>query len=187
MNASRFRFSPLVEADLTLLYEWLQRPHLQGWWENNLPPSLAEVRAKYLPRIGNQGVRCFLAYLNDAAVGYIQSYVAMTAGKGWWPDENDAGVVGIDQFLADPAQLGRGIGTAMVSQFVNRLFADSRVTRIQADPHPDNTRSIRCLEKAGFVRVGPIATPDGPALLMTHERPTLDRTRNKKAGPEGPA
>lgn len=43
-------------------------------------------------------------------------------------------------------------------------------TKIQTDPAPDNFRAIRCYEKAGFRRVGPIVTPDGPAMYMVRER-----------------
>ena len=39
--------------------------------------------------------------------------------EGWWLYENDPGVRGIDQFLAHPDQLGRAVGNAMVSAFVN--------------------------------------------------------------------
>ncbi len=62
----------------------------------------------------------------------------------------------------------------MVAQFVERLLCDPAVTRIQADPRPDNARAIRCYEKAGFHAVGPIETPDGAALLMVLDRPGRD-------------
>jgi CRP-like cAMP-binding protein len=45
--------------------------------------------------------------------------------------------------------LGRGLGTAMVGEFVQFLWRDPAVTRIQADPAPTNARAIRCYEKGG--------------------------------------
>jgi RimJ/RimL family protein N-acetyltransferase len=105
-----------------------------------------------------------------APIGYIQSYIAMGSGDGWWPDERDPGVRGIDQFLAHPEFLGRGLGTVMVRAFVQRLFTDPTVSRVQTDPSPRNLRAIRSYEKAGFRPVGKIDTPDGPALLMVCER-----------------
>jgi RimJ/RimL family protein N-acetyltransferase len=90
--------------------------------------------------------------------------------SGWWPDETDPGAVGIDQFLADAENLGKGIGTEMVAQLVEFLFRDSAATKIQTDPAPNNLRAIRCYEKAGFQKVGIVDTPDGPALLMIIER-----------------
>ena len=105
------------------------------------------------------------------ADGFIQSYVALGSGGGWWKDETDPGTRGIDQFLADEAWLGRGIGREMIDAFARRLFADPAVTRIQTDPSPDNERAIRCYRRAGFVDRGEIVTPDGPALLMVRRRP----------------
>ena len=162
-------FRPLRRADLPLLHEWLARPHVAAWWGE--PPSLAEVEAEYGPLVaGATDVRPYLALLDGEPIGYVQSYVAAGAGAGWWPDERDPGVRGIDQFLADEERLGRGLGTALVRAFVDLLLADPAVTRVQVDPAPDNARAIRCYEKAGFRSVGVVDTPDGPALLMRRER-----------------
>ena len=57
----------------------------------------------------------------------------------------------------------------MVIQFVEFLFRDWGVTKIQTDPAPINLRAIRCYEKVGFRKVAIVDTPDGPALLMVIE------------------
>ena len=168
-----FEFRPLAEEDLPTLHAWLALPHVAEWW--GPVPSLDELRAHYLPAFaGPSDVRPFMALLGGRASGFIQSYRASLAGNGWWEDETDPGVVGIDQFFADAKQLGKGHGTEMVRSFLAFLFADPTVTRVQADPHPGNARAIRCYEKAGFVRVDEVDTPDGPALLMTCERAAVD-------------
>jgi aminoglycoside 6'-N-acetyltransferase Ib len=143
------RFERLTEADLPMLAEWLNRPHVAEWWADC--KTLAEVRKQYLPTLtDDSSVLPHVAYLESLPFGYIQSYVAADAGDGWWPDKHDPGVRGIDQFLADAHSLGHGLGTEMVRQFVQFLFEDPRVTRIQADPAPTNLRAIRCYEKAAF-------------------------------------
>lgn len=160
-----------------MLAEWLNRPHVAQWWEGC--KTVAEVRAKYLPRLIDHSTALpYVAYLDRLPVGYIQSYVAAETGDDWWPDERDPGVRGMDQFLADGHRLGQGLGTQMVRQFVQFLFEDSTVTKIQADPAPTNVRAIRSYEKAGFRRVGPITTPDGAALLMVIERPSKPSLRD---------
>lgn len=154
-----------------MLAEWLNRRHVAEWWADC--QTLAEVREQYLPILTDGStVLSYFAYLESLPIGYIQSYVAADAGDGWWPDEHDPGVRGIDQFLADADSLGRGLGTQMVREFVQFLFEDPTVTRIQADPAPSNLRAIRCYEKAGFRRAGVVSTPDGAAMLMVIERPS---------------
>lgn len=163
-------FQKLTERDLPTLAEWLKRPHVALWWDSC--SSIDKVRAQYLREMaGVSAALPNLAYLDGIPIGYIQPYVAAAAGDGWWPDEHDPGVRGIDQFLAERKNLGQGIGTQMVMEFVKLLFSDPAVTRIQADPAPSNTRAIRCYEKAGFRRAGLITTPDGPAMLMVIDRP----------------
>jgi aminoglycoside 6'-N-acetyltransferase-1b len=162
-------FKSLTEADLPTLTEWLNRPHVAECWDAST--SLEEVRTQYLPcLVGESAVWPYFVYLDGVPIGYIQSYLAADAGDGWWLDEHDPGVRGIDQFLADGQRLGQGLGTQMVTEFVQRLFEDPNVTKIQADPRPSNERAIRCYEKSGFRRVGPVDTPDGAALLMVIER-----------------
>jgi len=166
-----FEFTPLTEADLLLLMDWLNRPHLQKWWRSG-EISLHEVRQEYLRRIAAEDdARPFIARFGDQPVGYIQYYLASKGDPDWWPNHPASGVLGIDQFLADGVRLGQGVGTAMVSAFVEFLFRDPEVTEIRVDPRPDNPRAIRCYEKVGFRRIRPITTPDGPAVMMVLKRP----------------
>lgn len=169
MTEPIFEFRSLTERDLPLLFEWLNRPHVTEWWGGEA--SLDAVREEYLPATRTPtDARPYLAYIDDRPIAYIQSYSAVDTGDGWWPDQHDRGVAGIDQFLAEPTDLGSGLGTALVKQFAAFLFSDPAVSRIQVDPVPSNLRAIRCYEKAGFQRQEIVTTPDGPALLMTLER-----------------
>lgn len=113
--------------------------------------------------------------LGGEPIGYAQCYVVLGSGDGWWEDETDPGVRGIDQFLANPTQLNKGLGTKLVRALAERLFADPAVTKIQTDPAPDNYRAIRCYEKAGFVQQKLITTPDGQAVYMVLTRQRFER------------
>jgi len=166
-------FREMREDDIAPFHEWLQRPHVAEWWgHDHETPSLGKTRAKYLPRVLERNAVCpYIALLDGHSIGWAQSYVARGVGGGWWEEETDPGVRGIDQFLCDAHSLGQGLGTRMVTAFVTLLFSDPAVTRIQTDPDPENARAIRCYEKSGFHAVKRIITPDGQALLMCQDRP----------------
>jgi RimJ/RimL family protein N-acetyltransferase len=152
-----------------MLHAWINRPHVAEWWD--APVTLGDVAAEYgVADADTAMVEAFIAHTETQPIGFIQVYVACGAGDGWWVDETDPGVRGIDQFVADAGTLNRGLGTAMVRAFLAQVFADPAVTRIQTDPRPTNRRAIRCYEKAGFQRVGEVDTPDGVALLMVCDR-----------------
>jgi RimJ/RimL family protein N-acetyltransferase len=160
----------LSASDLPMLHEWLRRPHVAQWWPP--PPSYAATVEEFREHLDpDHSTRGYVALYQGQPAGFIQSYHVLGAGDGWWEDETDPGARGIDQFLANEDQLGRGLGSAMVVAFVDRLFADPGVTRVQTDPSPDNRRAIRAYEKAGFRLERELTTPDGPALLMTMLRP----------------
>jgi aminoglycoside 6'-N-acetyltransferase-1b len=148
-----FDFKPLAESDLQLLFDWLNRSHVAEWWGG--PVSLSAIRDEYMPLIRpSSSIRPYIVRLNGSPVGFIQSYVVMAdQTSGWWSDEQDPGAMGIDQFLADTENLGKGMGTDMLTQFIDLLFSDPAVSKIQADPAPNNLRAIRCYEKAGFRKV----------------------------------
>jgi RimJ/RimL family protein N-acetyltransferase len=170
-------FRRLTRDDLPTLHEWVQRPHVAEWWTK--PRALTEIETDYLPSIeGTSSTRAYIACLDGQPIGFIQVYVVKGSGNGWWEDEADPGARGIDQFLADADRLDQGLGTAMIEAFVEKLFGDPEVTKVQTDPCPQNQRAIRCYTKAGFRPQAQVVTPDGPAVLMVRERSATSRRRS---------
>jgi AacA4 family aminoglycoside N(6')-acetyltransferase len=164
------RLRLMTEQDLPMLHNWLNRPHIVEWWGGERP-TLEQVRHHYLPRVlAQERVTPYIATLDGEPFAYAQSYVAIGSGDGWWEDETDPGVRGIDQSIAHAELLGIGLGTKLVRVLVDLLFSDPAVTNIQTDPSTNNHRAIRCYEKAGFRRVKIIDTPDGPALYMLRSK-----------------
>ena len=168
----------MTMQDLPMHHEWLNRPHIVEWGGGEAErPTLEDVHTKYTPRVlATENVTPYIAMLAQVPVGYAQSYIALGSGDGWWENETDPGVRGIDQSIADPELLGKGVGTRLVRALVEMLFRDRSVTKIQTDPAPTNLRAIRCYQKAGFRIVRNIVTPDGAAVYMLHERPNVSGT-----------
>ena len=140
-------------------------------------PTLADVQEQYLPSVlAQESVTPYIAMLNGEPIG-MPSRTLLLKRDGWWEEETDPGVRGIDQSLANASQLGKGLGTKLVRALVELLFNDPEVTKIQTDPSPSNLRAIRCYEKAGFDK-GTVTTPDGPAVYMVQTRQAFERTRS---------
>jgi RimJ/RimL family protein N-acetyltransferase len=170
------RFESLGAAHLALLADWFGRPHVAQWWDG--PRSVAGVAAEYLEPAGAPDAALpFIALDRERPIGYIQSYVAVDCGEGWWAGWSDRSVVGIDQFIAEESALGQGLGAAMISAFVRRLFAERTVSKIVVDPSVANRRAIACYRKCGFRDTGIIATPDGDAVLMELHPRAVAQTR----------
>lgn len=169
----------MIDDDLPTLHDWLNRPHIVEWWGGEeARPSLEDVLTGYQPALmAKDSVTPYIALLGQEPIGFAQSYIVLGSGDGWWEDETDPGARGIDQSLANEAQLGQGLGTKLVRALVELLFADPSVTKIQTDPAPHNFRAVRCYEKAGFVQQKIITTPDGPALYMVQTRRDFERVR----------
>ena len=107
-NNPQIRLRLMREDDLPMLHDWLNREHIVEWWQNKRP-SLEELKAKYLPRIlAPEAVTPYIALLDETPFAYVQSYIALGCGNGWWEQETDSGVRGIDQSIADPMQFGKG-------------------------------------------------------------------------------
>ena len=175
-----FTFSPLQEGDLPSLREWLLRPHIAEWW--GPAESVAELRESYITGIAEpNATRAYIAYQGSNAIGFIQSYVVMGSGSGWWEEETDPGARGTDQFLAEQSELGKGLGSAMIRAFVTQLLAHPSVTVVQTDPDPTNLRAIRSYKRAGFQEVGLVITPDGHAMLMRCTKQSLARASRSAA------
>lgn len=159
-----FKFEPLQNSHLNLVYQWLNLPHISERWDGAL--SIDEVRHKYFTPDKITNIERYIAYQHGSPIGYVQNYWATRCGDGWWEDVKDPDTIGIDFFIGSTEHLNQGVGTEMIREFVQMLLRNPTVTKIVCDPAPNNPQSIRCLEKVGFRKIKEIQTPDGTALLM---------------------
>ena len=103
--------------------------------------------------------------VGDIAVGMIQVSPA-DPRHAVGPD-----ACAIDLLIGDPRWIGRGLGPQVIDQFVTlEIFARSDLATCVADPHEENTRSIRAFEKAGFVSRSRFQEAGEPFVLMSRSR-----------------
>lgn len=164
-------FRPIQLVDASLLFHWRQQPHIACWW--NIAPyeaqTLEEVERELREDLELKEHESLLVLLEGRPIGYAQTYNAGDASGEWWPDEDNS-TAGLDLLIGEEGLTGRGLGPVIVRAICERLFADPSVRSIIADPQPENKRSVRCFEKAGFVAERQLETPDGISLLMRRRR-----------------
>jgi RimJ/RimL family protein N-acetyltransferase len=169
----RIGFRPLMASDLPLLYEWLQREHVQRWWTDR--ETHDEVVQHYLPQIdGSEPTDPYLILLADRPAGFIQTYRVSD-----YPEYRDLvsvedGVAGVDLFVAEAELTGHGFGSEALSRFVaDIVFSDPGIHACIADPDAENGASLRAFEKAGFRVVRQFVDPNDHDRL--HALLRLDR------------
>ena len=146
-------FRPLAREDFAQLHRWVRAPHVAPWWDD--PVELDAITRDYAPCIaGEDRTQVFVVVVDGRAVGFLQSYrwadhpdLASTFGAG-------AGEAGIDIVIGEAEMTGRGLGPAIIRQFIETMvFADDAVRGVVVEPDARNARSVRAFEKAGFAAV----------------------------------
>ena len=169
----QFTYIPIERNDFTMLSVWLSAPHVMRWWDDD--PSIHAIEQDYGGCVdGTEPAQVFIAHCDGAPVGLIQRY-----RFGAYPQymaelahivEVPAEATSIDYLIGPQNALGRGLGTAMIAQFVVLTWRDDPATPSVIVPvQADNRASWRALECAGFARVaqGDVA-PDNPIDRPLH-------------------
>ena len=154
---SPYSFRTATVDDLPMLSEWQRRPHVAAWWD---------ASTEYTPDdLLDRRMAIWIVGFDDRPFAFLQDY-----DVHGWPDHPfgylPPGSRGIDQFIADPAMLGIGHGSAFIRLHVLDLLGQG-VPVVGTDPDPRNGRAIAAYGKVGFTVVaGPVETEWGPSLLM---------------------
>lgn len=152
-------FKPLGKKDLPMFFSWVKKPHIAKWWKSDTYEKFVE---KYRPKISAQNyVYPFIIYINEKPIGYIQYYLADKADDGWWCKQQGqpVGTVGMDIIIGEEEYIGKGFGPIFIKKFIEKIFKETKVSKIIIDPDVKNEAAIRCYEKVGFVRVREIDSP----------------------------
>jgi aminoglycoside 6'-N-acetyltransferase len=157
-----YAFRAMRAADLPMMRNWLEAPHVAEWW-GNPAAQFALVRDD----LEHRAIQQFIVAIGNRPFAYVHCYDPTA-----WPDNGfgaqPEGTRGMDQFIGEPDMIGCGHGSALIRDFIERLV-QSGTPRVVTDPDPANARAVRAYEKAGFAKVRLVDTPDGRALLMVHD------------------
>ena len=157
-----YGFRPITPADLPMVRRWLESPAVREWW--------VDADGQPSDPIGEEDLKdrrvamWIVNHLGDP-FAFIQDYDPH-AWAGHHFGSLPPGSRGIDQFIGEPAMIGRGHGSAFIRAHVRTLMTRG-APAVGTDPSPNNARAIRAYEKAGFVPREERATEWGRCLLMT--------------------
>lgn len=162
-------FKKLTKEDVPLLAKWFSYSHVNRWW-----PTLEQDEGidHFLKRIRSKDTFGFIVYRDDKPVGYIQYYYIDPKSEktGKYLPELLPNSVGTDQFIGEPDLISKGLGTKMITLFIEHLRKiEPQVATIIVDPDPANAAAIRCYEKVGFKKILVYDTSYGPCLLMKYD------------------
>ena len=159
---SEYDFRPMSVADLPIVPDWLAQPHVAEWWGD---PNTQYMLVR--DDLEHPAIEQFIVAIGGQPFAYLQCYDPRA-----WPNNGFGaqpnGTRGMDQFIGEADMIGRGHGSALIRDFVERLVK-SGTPRVVTDPDPANARAVRAYEKAGFEKLRLVDTPDGRALLMVHD------------------
>jgi aminoglycoside 6'-N-acetyltransferase len=176
----RFTFRRLTRSDFAMLAAWLAEPHVRRWWNHEFTAQAVE-RDFGRSADGDEPSEDHVAMLDGRAIGLVQ--YARFCDYPEYLDELSpvydvpGGAVSIDYLIGDPSLVGHGLGTAMISAFVARIWVtDPMASCIIVPVNSANEASWRALLAAGFrlVARGDVE-PDNPIDDPSHEVLRLDR------------
>jgi aminoglycoside 6'-N-acetyltransferase len=173
-------FQRLGREHFELLGRWLAEPHVARWWNHD--PSPDAIEENFGDTIdGIEPAADYVAFVDEQPLGVIQfclfhdfpEYVAEMADV--YPVDIDAAT--IDYFIGDPDAVGKGWGTAMIQEFVVRIWREEPdVGHVVVPVNSANVASWKALLNAGFrlVARGEL-DPDNPIDDRLHEILRIDR------------
>lgn len=153
MNSVRLR--PAVPADAALLHAWDREPHVIRAVTDDPEAEEAFAGADWEQEIRDQSpVSYFLiGEENGRPVGAMQVIDPHLEPTHYW-GEIEPNLRALDIWLGAADALGRGVGTAMMTQALGACFAEPAVTAIVIDPLASNLDAHRFYQRLGFRPVG---------------------------------
>jgi RimJ/RimL family protein N-acetyltransferase len=154
---------------------------VRRWWAD--PPRDTypdDELEKYRARISGEDdeTDIFFIRFRGKPIGFIQCYRIDDHDDYGQALALDVSAAGIDLFIGEPAEIGKGLGPKVIRGFLRDVvFARYDVAECVIGPSVKNTSAIRAYEKAGFAWFKDATVPDepDPEHLMRIRRADLER------------
>lgn len=140
---SRIKLRDATIADLKFLQHWDEQDHIIASDPNDDWDWSIELNRK--PEWREQ----LIAELDGTPIGFIQIIDPAKEESHYWGDVSD-NLRAIDIWIGEQENLGKGYGSDMMRQALQRCFADEKVSAVLIDPLESNTRAHKFYERLGF-------------------------------------
>lgn len=140
------------DADVEMVSEWMNRPHLVEAWEYDWPPGRWHGYLKV--QLAGRYSRPIIGSHRGKDIAYVEVY---RAAKDCIAPRYPAGPydLGIHAAIADLRFVNRGVAANLLPYAIASLFElEPRCRRIMFDPDHRNTGARRLCEYAGCVFLG---------------------------------
>lgn len=165
---SAIKLRPADINDLKLLRHWDEQPHVvasdpnDDWqWETELEKN---------PEWREQ----LIAELDGRPVGFIQIIDPFLEESRYWGEDVSPNLRAIDIWIGEADDLGKGYGTQMMRQALEKCFAAREVEAVVIDPLASNTDAHRFYERLGFKFVERRMFGEDDCFVMRLERGDFD-------------
>ena len=152
----KIEFKALSESHFTLLFKWIEKPHVKTRWDQKILHTEESIKEKYTSYVKGyklengekKPISPFIIYADQCPIGYIQLYNAYDFSRKIPLENLPKSLAAIDFFIGEEGYLGRGIAHKALMQFNYQNF-----DYIFVDPDTDNIAAIITYERAGFKRL----------------------------------
>ena len=173
----KFNFRPLTFEDLPQLHRWFQEPMIRQLYAKNQSYSLEDMIQKYKPRLANlDHIPSFIIEYEQQDMGFIQYYCldahlpeGITRDNPLFKKYLSHEMAGMDLFIADNDNRGKGLGIQIIHQFITEFLSNYKA--IVIDPERQNEQAIRCYKKSGF-EITNFSTDKTHCILILEKQPT---------------
>ena len=156
LGSMNITFAPLSEAHFPLLLKWFETSHVKAWWYQDISYTADLVKEKYVSYVEGyklengvkKAISCFVIYVNNNSIGYIQIYNAYDFTRNQPLLDLPKSLAAIDFFIGDADYIGKGIGVEVL-----KVFDYQGYKNILVDPDMDNIAAIKTYERLGFKKI----------------------------------
>lgn len=169
---------PAAAADAALLAAWDLEPHVIACSSDDPMAEEAFDGIDWTDELTRSAYELtyVIAEVEGRPVGAMAVCDPHSEPSHYW-GEIEPNLRAIDIWIGPAEWLGRGVGTSMMTQMIDRCFSEPEVKAIVIDPLNSNTAAIRFYQRLGFTVVGRRMFDEDDCLVHRLERDSWEGRR----------